>query len=159
MLQSQAPGSMSWLSICCLRRCKNSRKLLGFQRNYSNNKTPRILETPVAKRFVVSAMKKVLNCLRAEAELGNIKLLQVNNRFERPTSDNWQAVAVGSLVVGQRAPIKTAFHENIGIGSQLDCYCSFRGSCTAFPPTSFIVALERWDGNSYHESRGWKFIP
>eukprot|EP00434_Breviolum_minutum_P004700 symbB.v1.2.004143.t1/scaffold235.1/size321457/2 len=42
----------------------------------------------------INELIEVLNCLRAEAELGKIKLLQVNNRFERPTSDNWQDVAI-----------------------------------------------------------------
>lgn len=123
MLQSQAQIHVLAKHML-LRSCKNIRKLRGFRRNYQH-KTP--IDTSSCCPF---SPRQVLNCLRAEAELGTIKLLQVNNRFERPTSDNWQDVAVGSLVLGPTGARNDSNFTNIGRISAL------------------IVSLERWDGNS-----------
>ena len=37
---------------------------------------------------------QVMKCLKDEHDAKRLRIIHVNNRFKRPTSDNWQDIAV-----------------------------------------------------------------
>ena len=42
---------------------------------------------------------QVMKCLKDEHDAKRLRIIHVNNRFKRPTSDNWQDIAVSWHVV------------------------------------------------------------
>ena len=61
-------------------------------------KLPQHLYGPRIPKIFQLAMQ-VMKCLKDEHDAKRLRIVHVNNRFKRPTSDNWQDIAVSWHVV------------------------------------------------------------